>query len=91
MIKELIKKLLAKRTDKEYWVHLRDIKIPKRFARTRIRPEKWERKWNYFLETGELESKIVLNQDYLLVDGYSSYKIAKKAGIGKVPVWFAEK
>lgn len=72
----------------EYWVRLDKIKIPNYMRGSRIGDEKYKRKWKHFRETGELQSKIILTKDFLLVDGYSSYKIAKIADLGKVPVYF---
>lgn len=77
-----------KKRGKVYWVKVSKIKIPEAFDKSKIRPEKWKMKLEYFYETGELQSRIFLNKDYLLVDGYTSYKIAKKFGIKKVPVEF---
>lgn len=73
----------------EYWVSLRDIRISPDFARSWIGKKKWTHKREYYLRTGKFESQIVLNKDFLLVDGYSSYKIAKWLGLEKVPVIFA--
>lgn len=72
----------------EYWVYIEDIKIKTEFAVSKIKPEKWTKKFSYFIKTGELESTILLNNDWELIDGYSSYLIAVEFGLGKVPVYF---
>lgn len=72
----------------EYWVPLRDIKIRDDFARSWIGQKKWTHKREYYLRTGTFESQIVLGKDFLLLDGYSSYKIARWMGLEKVPVIF---
>lgn len=72
----------------EYWVKLSDIKLPNYLKHSRIGEEKYKRKWKYFRKTGELESKIILDKNFYLLDGYSSWKIAKKARIDIVPVYF---
>lgn len=72
----------------EYWVRLDKIKLPKYMWGSRIGEEKYKRKWKYFRETGELESKIILDKNFYLKDGYSSFVIARKAGLGIVPVYF---
>lgn len=77
-------------TDHEYWVRLDEIKVPYYFKTTKIRPSKWKHKINYWLRTGEFESKILLHRDFTLVDGYSSVKIAYLNGIDKVPVYFVD-
>ena len=72
----------------EYWIRIEQIKVPKYMKHSKIKEEKYKRKWKHFRETGELESKIILDKDFNLLDGYSSYKIATKAELGIVPVYF---
>lgn len=72
----------------EYWVRFDEIKLPKYLKYSRIGHEKYEHKLKYFRKTGKLESKIILDKNFYLVDGYSSYVIAKKADLGIVPVYF---
>lgn len=72
----------------EYWIRFSDIKLPHYLKYSRVGEEKYKKKWKYFRETGELESKIILDKDFYLVDGYSSYVIAKIAKLEKVPVYF---
>ena len=50
---------------------------------------KFKRKEKEFLNNGTL-GKIILNQDFELVDGYCSYLICKKYGMDKVPVYFVD-
>ena len=75
----------------EYWVKLSDIHITPQFRKSRINPDKFKRKWQFYCRNGYCESRIVLNKDFVLVDGYSSYKIfrAAEGKDCKVPVWFA--
>ena len=76
----------------EYWVRLSDIHITPQFESTRIRKNKYIKKWQFYRRHGYCESKIVLNKDFELVDGYSSYKILKAAeGLDtRVPVYFVD-
>ena len=74
----------------EYWVQTKDIKVPKYFKLTKISTKKWNHKMGYWLRTGEFESKILIDRDFNLVDGYSSMKIAHIKGIDKVPVYFVD-
>lgn len=74
----------------EYWVDLKDIDIQIDFLRTHPRHEKMERKWDYYRATGEFESPILLNRDFELVNGYTSYLIAKTENMHKVPVYFVD-
>ena len=91
MLIRWIKKLLGiYETGYEYWIPIDKIVITPDFARTHIGTKKWRHKKWYFYRTGKFESQIVLTRDFILLDGYSSYRIAKYVGIDKVPVVFAE-
>lgn len=72
----------------EYWVYTKDIKVPERYKENKIGEKKWKRKMGYYLKTGKLESKILLDKDFNLKGGFSSVKIAYLKGIDKVPVYF---
>ena len=86
-----IKRLFSKyEPGYEYWVNLKDIKVPTYFKLTRIGTKKWNHKMGYWLRTGEFESVILLDKDFNLVDGFSSVKIAYLKGIDKVPVYFVD-
>ena len=74
----------------EYWVDLKDIKVPHYFKLTRIGLKKWNRKMEYWFRTGEFESKILLHRDFTLADVFSSVKIAYLKGVEKVPVYFID-
>lgn len=91
IIKNLFKKLFGKHnTDNAYWVSLSDIKVPWYYKKTKVGKEKWLHKLNYWRETGEFESKILIDKDFNLVDGYSSVKIAYVNGVKHVPVYFVD-
>lgn len=77
-------------TGYEYWVYLKDIKISPQFEETPPRFKKMGQKWSYYKNTGEFESPIILNRDFELIDGYTSYIIANKSEIDKVPVHFVD-
>lgn len=86
-----IKRLLGKyESGYEYWVYLKDIKVPGYYKRTQVGKIKWIHKLNYWRRTGEFESKIILDRDFNLIDGYSSVKIAYLNDLGKVPVYFVD-
>ncbi len=74
----------------EYWIDINEIKIPRYLKNKKIGLIDWNRKIRYWLETGEFESYILLSKDFTLVDGYSSYKIAKQNGLDIVPVYFVD-
>ena len=77
-------------TGYEYWVRLDEIKVPTSYKRTKVGKKKWEHKKWYWRKTGEFESKILIDRDFNLVDGFSSVKLAYVNGIDKVPVYFVD-
>lgn len=84
-----IKRLFGKyESGYEYWVNIKDIKVNPGWRKTRIGKKKFTRKIRYWHKTGEFESKIILDRDFNLLDGYSSVRIAEIKGIDKVPVYF---
>lgn len=56
-------------------IEINKIKIPKHF--TKPNPKKLQQKFKYYRENHKFESPIIINTDYELVDGYTSYLIAK--------------
>ena len=86
-----IKELFGKyETGYEYWVYTKDIKVNPEWRKTKIGKVKFQRKLMYWCRTGEFESRILLDRDFNLLDGYSSVVIAEKKGINKVPVYFVD-
>lgn len=75
-------------TGYEYWVYRKDIKVNPEWRTTKIGQKKFGRKLNYWYKTGKFESKILLDSNFNLIDGYSSVRIAEIKGIDKVPVYF---
>lgn len=63
-----------------------EIMIYQCFAEHPPRPEKMEQKEQYFQETGALQSQIILDGRGYLIDGYTSYLLARQHGIQVVPV-----
>lgn len=59
---------------------IEDIKIKYYFKKTSPRKEKMKRKIDYYNRTGRYESKIILNKTNRLIDGYTTYLLAKKHG-----------
>lgn len=72
----------------EYWVHTKDIKVNPEWRKTKIGQRKFGRKLSYWYKTGEFESKILLDRDFNLVDGYSSVRIAEIKNLSRIPVYF---
>ena len=55
-----------------------------------IRPEKMTKKIKWYNEKKEFQSPILLNKDCILVDGFSSYRIAQIYNIKVVPIIFVD-
>ena len=85
-----IKKLFGiYETGHEYWVDRKDIKVDPEWRKTLIGRKKWKRKRDFYFRHGKFESYIVLRRkDWMLVDGYSSFRLAEVYGIDRVPVYF---
>lgn len=62
------------------------IKIKESFKKTQPAEWKINLRWEYYRKNGELHSPIVVNRKGYLVDGYTSYLIAKAEGIKKVEI-----
>ena len=71
-----------------YKVKVSDIIIPEEFKATKPRFKKMIQKREFYRKNDRFESKIVLNKDFLLIDGYTSYIIAKENGMKYVEAYF---
>lgn len=76
------------KTNYEYWVNLCEIKINPQFTKSPPRSTKMAQKYNWYCKYGEFQSPIVLDHNFVLIDGYTSYLIAKEFDLEKVPVYF---
>lgn len=68
-----------------------DIKIYPCFAAHSLKAEKMAQKEQYFTETGLLQSQIILDGNGYLIDGFTSYLLAKEHGIQIVPVRYSKR
>ena len=68
-----------------------DIKIFPCFAAHEPKPEKMEQKEQYFTKTGLLQSQIILDSRGNLIDGYTSYLLARAHGIQCVPIRYGRR
>ncbi len=71
-----------------YKVKVSDIIIPEEFKATKPRFKKMIQKREFYKNNDRFESKIVLNKDFLLIDGYTSYIISKENGMKYVEAYF---
>lgn len=67
--------ILPFKEDKEYKVAINDIKIPYCFKMRPPKKWKMDKKWEYFNRHCKTESKIILDKNFILIDGYTSYLI----------------
>ena len=75
-----------KEDEGERIVKIEDIKIYPCFVSHSPKAEKMEQKEQYFEETAILQSQIILDRNGYLIDGFTSYLLARKYGIRTVPV-----
>lgn len=55
-----------------------------------IKSWKMNEKMNYFEKTGRFSSTIIIDRNFVLHDGFTSYRIAKLKGMKYVEVYFVE-
>lgn len=79
-MKRFIKKVMGKALGVDY-MKLKDIKIPNSFSSHMPSLSKMIEKEEYFKKYGMLKESIIVDQTNYLIDGYTSYLIAKKAGV----------
>lgn len=68
-----------------------EIKIYPCFAAHEPKPQKMQQKEQYFEETGALQSQIILDSRGNLIDGYTSYLLARAHGIQCVPIRYGKR
>lgn len=68
-----------------------DIKIFPCFEEHPPKTEKMEQKRAYFQETGLLQSEIILDSANNLIDGYTSYLLARENNIECVPIRYGKR
>ena len=75
----------------EYWVYTKILILILLGEKPKSIKNKFKNeKQMYWFRTGEFASQIILDKDFNLIDGYSSFYIAESNGIDKVPVYFVD-
>ncbi len=88
---KFIKRLFGKyENGHEYWVNINDIIITHQFQETPPKYVKMMQKLDWYCKNGKFQSTIRLTRGFVLVDGYTSYLLAKKFDLDKVPVYFVD-
>ena len=88
LMRKIIAALGLHNPSEPYTVKVSDIIIPEEFKATKPRFKKMIQKREFYRKNDRFESKIVLNKDFLLIDGYTSYIIAKENGMKYVEAYF---
>ncbi len=73
------------------YIQTDEVKIYPCFAAHEPKPEKMEQKEQHFTETGLLQSQIILDSRGNLIDGYTSYLLARAHGIQCVPIRYGRR
>ena len=84
MQKQFIDKLLKELDKRVKFVYLKNIKIPEHF--TNPKQKKFQERVEYFCENKKFKVPIVINENNELLDGYTSYLIAKNFNLEIVEV-----
>lgn len=71
---------------RQHYMKLNKIKIKDSFKKAEPKGWKMRERWIYYRQMGKLYSPIVVNGRGYLVDGYTSYLIAKEDGLKEVEV-----
>lgn len=71
---------------KKVKIKVKDIKIQDRYKESPPRAGKMELKLKHYKHCGKFEEEIIVNKHNVLIDGYTSYLIAKQEGIKSVQV-----
>ena len=90
LMRKIIAALGLHNPGEPYKVKVSDIIIPEEFKATKPRFEEMIQKRKFYRKNNRFESKIVLNKGFLLIDGYTSYIIAKENGMKYVEAYFVD-
>ena len=83
---EAAMKYCAKKNVKKAQMKIEDIKIPNGFLKTYPCPEKIEKRMQELRATGNFENMIEVDENGKLVDGYTTYVLAKGFGWKEIEV-----
>ncbi len=67
-------------------INIDEIKIPRNFSKSGINKKKLQQKEAFYIEFGYYQDRIILDENNLLLDGYSTYMLAKKNGVNEIEV-----
>lgn len=91
-MKEIIKKIEKffgyYELGEPYYVKIDSIVIPEEFKDTHPRFKKMVEKREYYRKYGTYNSKIILDRDFILLDGYTTYLLCIENGEKYVEAYF---
>lgn len=67
-------------------IAFKDIIISKEFKKHYPRKSKMQERWEYYEKHKEGKVPIIVDKNNVLIDGYTTYLIAKKLGVNKILV-----
>lgn len=89
--KWIIERVTAMLTGQPYNMQVEDIQIFPCFMDNPPKPEKMERKTQYFEQTGYFQSEIILDEENNLIDEYTSYLLAVERKMKRVPIRYGKR
>lgn len=84
-----IKKMFCK-SGQVYNVNIKDIIISEEFRATHPRFKKMVQKREFYRKNNMYESQVILNRDFMLIDGYTTYLLCLENGEKYVDVYFMD-
>lgn len=66
------------------YIDIDKIKVSSCFRDSLPTPDKISKRYKFFIENGEFDREIIIDENYHLVDGYSTYLVCKMLDIQKV-------
>lgn len=78
----------SKNKNKTYRVPIGSISIKPSFLAHRTKKSKLKERFDYYSKHNKFLVPIVIDKDWNLVDGYTSYQVAIKENIAVVPIQF---
>lgn len=73
-----------------YRVNIKDIIIPEEFKATHPRFRKMVQKREFYRKNNMYESQVILNRDFMLIDGYTTYLLCLENGEKYIEVYFMD-
>lgn len=66
------------------YIDIDKIKVSSCIRESLPTPDKIEKRYRFYKQTGEFDREIIIDENYYLVDGYSTYLVCKMLDIQKV-------